>query len=193
MRRLAWIACLLAGLGAGAARAASVPDALTLYAGKYTDQRLAEDVLGNRALHFEQSWIVAGAWAHTFSESKNHGWELEGQVVKHMGLQTHWEFNGLVIWRWTNFPWNRYLKTTIAVGDGLSYATVVPPLELASHTNTGATRLLDYFLLETTFAPPWADNWALVTRVHHRSGAKGLFDGVHGGSNVIAVGIKFYL
>lgn len=193
MRLATWIAFLVACLGAGTACAASTPDSLTLYTGKYTDQRLAEDILGNRALHFENSWIVAGAWARTFSESENHRWEIEGQVVKHMGRQTHWEFNGLVIWRWTEFPWNAYLKTTVAVGDGLSYATEVPPLELESHTNTGAARLLDYFVLETTFAPPWADNWALVTRVHHRSGVKGLFGDVHGGSNIIAVGIKLYL
>lgn len=167
-----------------------VPWLLTLYAGRYTDQRLLEDVLGQNALHFEQDWLLAAALARPVYTGDCHDWEIEGQLAKHAGEQTHWETNGLVIYRWTCFPWNGFLRTSAAIGDGLSYATAVPSLELASHTNVGAQRLLNYLLIETTFAPAWAKDWSLVVRIHHRSGIFGLFGGVHGGSEVIAVGVK---
>jgi hypothetical protein len=178
-----------------AARPAGAEDAfkwaLTVSAGRYTDQYLYEDVLRQHALVFENTWLMNVALAHPFSVGARHQWELEGQVDKYAGQQQHWELNGLILWRWTDFPWNRWLRTTAAIGDGVSYATVVPPLELASNTNTGSQRVLNYFLIETTFAPPQARNWALVVRVHHRSGILGLYGGVHGGSNVISVGTKF--
>lgn len=162
---------------------------LSLYAGRYSDQHLYEDILGQKPLRFENAWLVTAAVTHPISAGPRHRWEVEAQAGKYAGAQTEWEFNGLVIWRWSDFPWNRRLATTAALGEGMSYDTEIPPLELASHTNTGTQRVLNYFMLEATFGPPDAD-WALLMRVHHRSGVFGLYGGVHGGSNVIAVGVK---
>lgn len=198
-RRAGLLPCLLA-LAAAAWLLSAIPATaaentgqwlLTAYVGRYTDQHLYEDILGQRSLHFEDAWLFDAALAKPFSCGPSHCWEAEGQVGKYAGAQTQWEFNGLAIWRWTDFPWNAHLATTAALGDGLSYDTVVPPLELASHTNEGARRLLNYFLIETTFAPPWAEDWSLVVRVHHRSGVFGFLGGVHGGSNDIGVGLKW--
>lgn len=173
-----------------AATADSAPWLLTVTVGRYTDQHY-EDILAQTPLVFEPARLVNVALARPFAAGQRHRWEIEAQAGKYYGAQHHWEFDGVVIWRWTDFPWNRWLVTTAAVGDGLSYASVVPPLELASHTNRGAARLLNYTLIETTFAPPQARHWSLVVRVHHRSGLYGTFGGVHGGSTVIAVGVKF--
>jgi hypothetical protein len=167
--------------------------ALTLYSGKYSDDRLG-DVLVSKPVHFIDSYVAVAAVSKIFPlASRSHQWELEGQAAKHYRGQSHWEFNVLAIYRWQRFPWNQILKTSIAIGDGLSYATRTPPLEAASTTNVGATRLLNYILVETTYAPPQVDDWAFVVRVHHRSGVYGLFNDVEGGSNVVGVGVKVNL
>ena len=105
--------------------------------------------------------------------------ELEGQSVKHMGDQHHWEFNGLLTARWMTFPWNKYVDTTFAIGDGLSHATRTPKHEAQLHEKT--SQLLDYLMVEMTFALPEVPRWSLVLRVHHRSGIYGIFNGVEGG------------
>lgn len=188
-RRLIWLlslACLAPG------HAFAADDSLTLYVGKYSDDRLGDVLLSKPAAYLD-SYLVTLAASHAFAfESPAHQWELEGQLVKHFRGQRHWELNVLAIYRWQRFPWRDVLRTTLAIGDGLSYATEVPPLEAASHSNEGATRLLNYILVEMTAAPPQVKEWSLVVRVHHRSGVYGLFDGVKGGSNVIGVGVKFY-
>ncbi len=164
---------------------------LTAYGGKYSDDNLGE-LLANEPITFENSTLAVLAVAKKISDAyPSYHWEVEGQIGKHFRDQTHWEFNIAAIVRWKRFPWNRYLKTSVAIGDGLSYATEVPPLELRSHTNTGATRLLNYLLLEMTVTPPQVEEWSIVGRIHHRSGIFGLFNDVRGGSNVLALGIRF--
>jgi hypothetical protein len=164
---------------------------VTVYAGKYSDNTLGH-ILVSKPIEFWHSYLAVIAIAKIFPlASPAHQWEVEAQVGQHFAGQHHAEINAAVIYRWQRFPWNHYLKTSIALGDGFSYATEVPPLELNSPTNEGSAHTLNYIVLETTFAPPWAKNWSLVTRVHHRSGVYGLFNDVDGGSNVVAVGMKF--
>lgn len=178
----------------GLCRPAQANDyALTIYTGKYSDDRLTQAML-SKPLDYMDSWIGVAALSQAFAfENPAHQWEIEGQVGKHWREQTHWEFNLLALYRWQRFPWSDRFDTSIAVGEGLSYATEVPPLEEASPTNVGATRLLNYIVIELTFAPPQAKNWSLVYRIHHRSGVYGIFNNVEGGSNVIAGGIKWRL
>lgn len=172
------------------AHAANAADYLTLYLGKYSDDRLG-DVLLSKPVAYMDSYLGVAAWSRAFAfDSPAHRWEVEAQAGKHLRTQHHWEFNLLALYRWQRFPWRNTLQTSVAIGDGLSYATTTPPLEAASTTNVGATRLLNYILVETTFAPPAVTGWSLVVRVHHRSGVYGLFDDVEGGSNVLAAGIK---
>jgi len=124
-----------------------------------------------------------------YSFTKHLDLELEGQGVKHMGDQHHWEFNGLFTLRWLTFPWNKYIITTFAVGDGLSYATRTPKLEEEIHGKTSL--FLNYLMVELTFALPEFPQWSLVWRVHHRSGIFGFFEGVEGASNALGVGLKY--
>ena len=163
---------------------------LTLYKGKYSDDRLG-DVLLSKPVDYYDSYLTTIAISKPLPlKSLSHQWEVEAQLAKHYRSQDHWEVNLLAIYRWQQFPWHNYLKTSLAIGDGLSYASETPALEASSPSNIGATRLLNYIMVEMTAAPPTVDNWALVVRVHHRSGVYGLFNDVEGGSNVIAAGIK---
>lgn len=117
--------------------------------------------------------------------------ELEGQVVKHVEGQHHWEFNALVVARWLWFPWNHLLKTSFAVGEGLSLATETPAFEEKYHGEK-TNKFLNYLMFEFDFALPGTPQWSLVTRLHHRSGIYGLFRGVHGASNALGLGIRYH-
>lgn len=164
---------------------------LTLYGGKYSDSTLG-DILVSKPIDFWDAYLGVVAVSRGFKfESPSHQWEVEAQLGKHYRGQRHWEFNIAALYRWQRFPWRKYLRTTLAIGDGLSYASQTPELEEASKTNVGATRLLNYIVIEMTVAPPTVEQWSLVARVHHRSGVFGIFDDVEGGSNIVAAGVKF--
>jgi hypothetical protein len=115
--------------------------------------------------------------------------ELEGQLVKHLGDQRHAEINGLWIGRWVAFPWNHHLGTTIGLGMGLSYATDMPVFEVLTHDRS--SQWLIYLLFEATVYPPQYPQWSIVYRIHHRSGMLGTFNGVHGASNALGLGVKY--
>lgn len=166
--------------------------ALTLYGGRYTDNSLPEEILLLKPVHYEDSWISVAAFSEVFSKPvESRHWEYEVQIVKHSGDQDHWEYNALIIHRWRHFPWSSELRTSAALGNGLSWASEVPALEESSRTNRNATQLLNYILMEITIGLPGLEHTDLVGRIHHRSGVLGLFDNVHGGSNIISVGLRF--
>lgn len=116
-------------------------------------------------------------------------WEAEAQLVKHFGDMNHFEINALVILRWLPFPWDRYLDTSFAVGEGLSYATDDPDIEVEKHGRT--SKLLNYLMFELAASLPKCPQWTYFLRVHHRSGVFGLFDGVSGGSNLVGAGVRY--
>lgn len=165
--------------------------AVTLYGGRYTDNSLPEEIIILKPIHYEDSWIAVAAYSEVFAKpTASRHWAWEGQVARHSGVQGHWEYNALALHRWTHFAWNESLRTSAAIGNGLSWATEVPALEESSRTNRNATQLLYYVLLELTAGLPRHEGIDLVARIHHRSGVLGLFDGVHGGSNIISLGVR---
>jgi len=84
------------------------------------------------------------------------------------------------------FPWNEYVQTSMAIGEGLSWATEIPALEKKADPHGENSQLLNYILLEVTFAIPESP-WSLVTRIHHRSGAWVRDNG----SNILEAGIRY--
>jgi hypothetical protein len=62
--------------------------------------------------------------------------------------------------RWIRFPWDNYLRTSIAISAGLSYAAQLP---------SGANHLLNDFSPEVTFASPQYPQNEFVIRFQHRS------------------------
>ncbi|MBE0596796.1 MAG: hypothetical protein IH614_05980 [Desulfuromonadales bacterium] len=132
------------------------------------------------------------AVAKEFAGSKQGlAWEAEGQAVKHYGKQHHWETNAVLVARWHRFPWDRLLDTSVAVGEGLSYATRTSRVEAEDHENT--SHLLNYLLFELTLGLPRYPHWHLSGRIHHRSGVFGLFNDVRGGSNFMGLGVTYRL
>jgi hypothetical protein len=115
-------------------------------------------------------------------------WECEGQIAKHWGFQQHWEANALVILRWLEFPWDHHIDTSFAVGDGISYASEKPKIEVAKMGDT--SKILNYLMFELECVIPKHPTMSLFARIHHRSGIYGLIDGVSGGSNMVTGGFR---
>lgn len=162
--------------------------AVTLYGGALT--KASTRGVTHFSAEYEESHIGVGALSWKFAELTRHLWfEVEGQVAKHFGEQVHWELNTLVIARWVTFPWNAYLATTVAVGNGISYATDLPKLEIKPGASEGASQWLNYLLFEFTFALPTHPELALVARLHHRSG---FYRALAPNSiNAVGLGIKY--
>jgi len=161
----------------------------TLYGGLSAQDNLG-DVLSFQATFPDHTYIAVAALSRELWRYEH--WvslEAEGQVGKHFGRMHHWEFNGLISLRWLPFPWDKYLETSFAVGNGLSYATEVPKVEKEDDDN--AQKFLNYLLLELTLGLPKYPRWDFVIRIHHRSGVFGLYDGVRGGANFLCGGIKY--
>jgi hypothetical protein len=116
--------------------------------------------------------------------------EVEGQALKHMGKQYQEEFNLFLVARWLTFPWNKYINTTFAFGDGLSYSPETAKLEELLYKEKTA-HLLNGIMFEWTFDVPGYTGWSFVWRFHHRSGAFGLFEGVYGAANSMGIGLKY--
>jgi hypothetical protein len=162
--------------------------ALSLYWAQLTHGTLEETVTFQTGL--TDSELVCGALSRRIGSFKEYmDFELEGQVAKHFRDQDHWEFNGLAVVRWLPFPWDQVINTSVAVGEGLSYATETPEAEAKRYDKT--SKLLDYLMFEVAFSLPSLPEWSLITRIHHRSGAYGLFNGVHGASNAWGVGLRY--
>ncbi len=100
-----------------------------------------------------------------------------------------YEFDPYVAFRWANLPWNNYVNTSLALGEGISYATSVPTLE--KKDNQFTKRLLNYLMFEATFALPNDPQLQFVVRIHHRSGAYGLYHAGNTGSNDVGIGVRY--
>jgi hypothetical protein len=141
-----------------------------------------------QSIDFEHTLDENNAFRHFFSPLVGVVQVAANFTVRNGSNQnTIYEINPYVAWRWANLPWNRQLPTTLAIGEGVSYDTSIPSLEKKNH----AKRLLNYLMLEATFALPSYPNLQLVARIHHRSGAYGLYRAGNTGSNAIGLGIRY--
>ena len=175
------------------ASAAPTGSAISVYVAQYSPDRLLE-ILREYSPDFESSYLATVAYSRFLIDGHWIRWELEGQLVQHWGQQSHQELNGAIVARWLRFPWDRFLDTSLAVGEGLSIASRVPPLEPRSGPTEGeSTRLLNYLLVELEFAPPQDSPWSAFVRIHHRSGIYGIFGNIKGGSNFIGLGLRYTL
>jgi len=164
------------------------PWSITVYGGAHWRDRLL-DIFRFQATFPDDTYIAAIALGKELWRYEDWiGLEAEGQVAKHFGTMDHWEFNTLLILRWHPFPWDKYIDTSFAVGDGISYATGVPVVE----KDPDAGHTMNYLLYELTFGLPEYPDWAFVIRVHHRSSIFGVINNDYGASNFLCAGIKYY-
>ena len=159
----------------------------TIYGGPAAKPDLENVLIFN--MRFEDdTYIAVAALARELWRYKNWiSFEVEGQVGKYFGQEHQGQFSGLIIGRWNWFPWDKYLETSFAVGDGLSYNTEISDIELEDDEDAG--RWLNYLMFELTLGLPKYPRWDFVYRVHHRSSIKRTIGA--GASNFIGFGIKY--
>jgi hypothetical protein len=156
------------------------------YGGKWSDNRWNEIIRGQTALR--SSYVgVAGAALKLHDFCDHLGLEGEANIAGNSGQQNHFELNTAAILRWQAFPKSRSVATSFGYGLGLSYAFDRPPIEEQPHRR--ASRTLLFMPTELTVGPPESP-WELMLRIHHRSGAFGVFKDA-GGSNFISLGLRF--
>lgn len=170
------------------------PRFVSVYAGRYSNNSLPEEIALLKPVDIEDATMVSAAYSEVLGARREpYWWEGEVNAVQWFRDQDHFELNGLVTWRWHRFPWDDVLDTSFAFGNGLSWASSIPDLEDRFQAPEGSTRLLWHIAAEFEFGLPGTDRWSTFFRVHHRSGVFGTFDGVEGGSNVLALGLRHRL
>jgi phytoene dehydrogenase-like protein len=169
---------------------AEEPDyALSVYGAKMATDSWENFFTDSKQLDFIDSKLLAIGLAKRIGRYKQTlSYEVEGQVVKHFGIQRHWEFNALGIVRWEPFWWDDTLETSAAFGMGPSYATEKPKAEILNEGDS--QQWLLYWMIELTLSLPQHPDFALITRLHHRSEGYGVF-AEQGGSNSLALGLKY--
>ena len=117
--------------------------------------------------------------------------QLAGIITVRSGTHQHtiYEFDPYIAFRWANLPWNDYVTTSLAIGEGVSYASSVPYIEKIGNDNV--KRFLNFVMVEATFAVPAYPQLQLLARIHHRSGAFGLYQADNSGSNAFSLGIRY--
>ncbi len=166
------------------------PWSLFAYGGQWTDTRFVRIVFrGQTDFQNAYVWVVGGS-RNLYDVCRHLRVEGEVNTARNTGRQNHSEINTAFSLRWRTFPWDRYVDTSLAYGLGISHAFARPPIE--EEPERRATRTLIFMPTELTFARPRSQGspWEAMLRIHHRSGAFGVFKDA-GGSNFVSLGVRY--
>ena len=147
------------------------------------------------AIDLSPSYLVAANFDYRFykSDSLPIQFEAEVDIAKRFNGANQFDFDLAAFVRWTSFPWNKTLYTNVRLGVlGLSYVNGISAWERRSSDNETGSRLLIFVVPEVTFASSGHSRGEAFIRVHHRSGAYGLLNGVYGGSNYLCIGYRIF-
>ena len=111
------------------------------------------------------------------------------EVVDEHSRDPFLNYNASLQCRWVDFPWNDKVKTTFAVGLGLSYSEKLYLNDIRFHNNEDRSHLKFNLPISLTFARPSHPEQELVIYIAHHSGGFGTFD--YGGINSIGMGIRY--
>lgn len=160
--------------------------AVSFYQGVLTPRNFSE--IFRRAPALENHLLTAiGASATVHRFAPRLSLELEGLYAAHHGEQRFHEFCGLALLRYQT-GWPREGRLSLAVGDGVSYATAMAEYEAERGE---ATRALNFMILEAEYGHAAMGPWSLVARLHHRSAVFGLIDGAETDSNFYTLGLRY--
>ena len=167
------------------------------FAGRYVRTPMSDifglsDVTAPWDWKFRDSTIVGAAFSRdVLTYGRFWAFETEIGAAKRFGAQDEWELWGALYWRWKAFPWNDYVRTSIAVSTGVNWASDVSRIE-REKSPRHQSQVLHYLSPEITFGPPGNPNLDVVLRFHHRSGGDlALFDKTGGGSQYQTIGLRY--
>jgi hypothetical protein len=207
--RLIWIPCIaMAGLlpstDQARSQSADSSNAVMLFAGGVDDSPFFELVCAPWESDWEDIGIVAASYSRRFgtlnalmdaptfgSLGDDLALEAEAGVSARFGDESLGEVWTALYLRYSGFPWNGIVYTTIAGNIGLSMLSEKSQFE-KERDGHKTDQLLHYLGPEITVADPDMRDLELVFRLHHRSGVFGLFDGVDSGSTFITGGVRMH-
>lgn len=137
------------------------------YAGRYHDLEPAGFIQGRA--NFLDQYMVALTANKTVWRSAS--WplslEIDAMLGQQSGVTSLTEIAVAPALRWSGFPWNQRLHTSVAFAPlGLSYTTSVSPLE-RGRDGLGS-RALNWLFLEVAFSRPSDKSLEFFMRLHHR-------------------------
>ncbi len=109
--------------------------------------------------------------------------EAEGMLAGHFGELDYHEYVIALNFRYHYFPWDNYLRTTLAFSEGISYSTRVMESDGLNKN------LMNYMRFEATFGLPEYKKVDLIYGVHHRSGPNSV--NYTGDSNFYVFGMRY--
>ena len=159
---------------------------VSLYSGIAISDPL-QNMINLKPPNFKEVGILVLSGAFPLAARNRVRIEAELQFGRSFEEKPAYQFNPVFQIRLTQLPWDRYLPSSFALGNGLSFSSKVSSLE----ADDGLTqRLLYYVSLEFDFRIRRESPFSGFTRVHHRSGIFGLF-GDSGGTNFMTLGIRY--
>ncbi len=163
---------------------------ISVYGGQVSDTAFNEIIRFHTK--FEDYYLAALTLGREFWSYKDKlALELEGQFVQHFEGKAHQEFNAALNLRWLPFPWDDYIDTSVAMGNGISYATRDPEFEIETADDNLTSQVLYYMMLEVAFSLGKQSDWTVFTRIHHRSSVFGLIEGTFAASNYVCAGLRY--
>ncbi|WP_045216991.1 hypothetical protein [Desulfonatronovibrio magnus] len=168
--------------------------ALSLYSGLYTSRTFGQTTF-NIPGEMEKKYMHGlGLSRKIHSFWQYFALEAEGMFVAHHGKHDHGrqnyeEYVLAILLRYDHFPWNNFLHTSLAVGDGLSWTSRLSKREVQSRGKS--RQFLNYLTVELAFTLPDHPRYSLVYKIHHRSGVYGLFGGIRGASDFYVLGLRY--
>ena len=176
---------------------------LSVYGGQYVATPM-KSAFGLQAFtpiwdwQLDEHYLIATAFSRRLLSFYALDIEPEIGIAQRFGGMHETEAWAAIYLRWTAFPWNEVLRTTVAVSTGISWVSGINSVEEKRGEVPGGSRLLHYLSPEITFAMPHNPHAELLFRFHHRSGGGDfilgdteLFKGVTGGAQFISTGLRF--
>lgn len=137
------------------------------YAGKYYDTEPAGFITGRGNFLDQHLFALTGTKTVWRSASLPLTLEIDGMVGVQSGVASLAEVAIAPALRWSGFPWNDTVHTSISVAPlGISYTSSVSPLERGS--NGRGSQTLNWLFLELALSSPRDPSFEFFARLHHR-------------------------
>ncbi len=169
---------------------------VAIYAGRYVEDSLGDDIILSPSLptdwnYGDDDYLIATSISRQVAHFWRH-WTLEPEVGigQRFGREAATEVWGAFYFRYSGFPWDRWVVTTMALSTGLDWANEITQVEVDRAKDGKGSQLMHFFSPEITFAAPSRPNQELVFRFHHRSGVFGLVSDAWGGAQYASVGFR---
>ncbi|MCB1828275.1 MAG: hypothetical protein KDH94_07580, partial [Coxiellaceae bacterium] len=171
--------------------------AIAMYYTQMTKNTLGQIVTNQFELDPEQLYSIEGSyvfqentWVYQFFH------HIVDRVDANLNFTVHHYYNknsfewvAFLAFRWTEFPWNDYLRTNLCVGEGISRISRVTRRERLNSDDV--QKFINYLSFEAAFALPSHPFFEVFARMHHRSGVFGLYGAKNCGSTAIGAGIRW--